>query len=745
MANTTSFEDVTMACDPPEELHVVRPALTVTKRDHTYDYNPGEKRSLCETLSDRVRECDRGRAWGAVTTKLPILSWLPRYNFRTSFVGDVVSGTTVAIMHIPQGMAYALLGGLPPVVGLYMAFFPVLMYVVLGTSPHISMGSSAIVSMVMVQAVGDLSSSAEEAPQGPRDVSPLQDSVNGTAVTYTPIQVASALSLVVGVWQIAFGLLQLGEVLGRFLSDMLISGFTTGLAFQVLTSQVKSLLGISVPRHNGPFSIIYTYVDVIDQLLSANVTVMIVSAITMIVLIINNELIKPRVKKVTNLPVPIELLAVVAGTVASYSLDLHRNYDVRVVGDIPTGLPSPSVPPLELLPRLVVTGFVVGLVGYATSFSMAKLFAKKQGYAVDATQELYAQGASNVFGCFFSNGPVAASMSRSIIQEGVGGVTLITPLISCGFIVLILLFVGPLFETLPHCVLASIVLVSLKGMFMQFHELAALWSVSKLDALIWASSFLACVVVSIDFGLFVGIGVSVLVLLSRSQSSSLRRLGRVPGTDLYLDCDKYGTAQEVAGIRILRVDGPLHFANAAQVKEDLLEAAGLGESGPPTQPGIYSVPGNSFKATVETMLSNGSVSGENNQEANFEEYSKKGEKREILDSDDQRTTAGETTIFVPDTLWLILDMSCVSFVDSSGGKLLAELYKELEASSVSLCLAAPSEKVLEQMERCALLDILPKERQFHSVHDAVTILSRPFATPSPAQNPEPREAGVTRF
>ncbi|XP_037796739.1 solute carrier family 26 member 6-like [Penaeus monodon] len=734
--------------DLPEELQVVRPALTVTKRDHTYQYNPGEKRGLCETLSNHVREscrCDRDRAWGAVKAKLPILSWLPRYNFRTDFVGDVISGTTVAIMHIPQGMAYALLGGLPPVVGLYMAFFPVLMYVIMGTSPHVSMGTSAVISMMMGQAVGDLSSSIEErSPQGSRNESLVQDSVNGTSVTYTPIQVASALSLVVGFWQIVFGLLHLGEVFGRFLSDMLISGFTTGLAFQVLTSQVKSLFGISVPRHSGPFSIINTYVDIIGQLLSANVTVIIVSSITIIILVINNELIKPRVKKVTKLPIPIELLAVVAGTVASFFLDLRKNYNVRVVGDIPTGLPSPSVPPLELLPRLVVTGFIVGLVGYTTTFSMAKLFAKKKGYAVDATQELYAEGASNVFGCFFSNGPVAASMSRSLIQEGVGGVTLITPLISCVFILLILLFVGPLFETLPNCVLSSIIVVSLKGMFMQFHELAALWPVSKLDAIIWVSTFLTCVVINIDYGLFVGIGVSVLVLLSRSQSPSLRRLGRVPGTDLYLDCDKYATAQEIAGIRVVRIAGALHFANTAQVKEELPEAAGLREAGPPTQPGIYTVSGNTFKATVETMLSNGSISGENNQETDFEGYSKKVEKREILDSDDQRTTAGATTIFVPDTLWLVLDMSCVSFVDSSGGKLLSELHKELEASNVNLCLASPSEKVLKQLERCGTLDVLPKERLFHSVHDAVTILSR-HSAPSPARAPEPREASVTRF
>ncbi|XP_042860866.1 solute carrier family 26 member 6-like [Penaeus japonicus] len=548
-----------MDCESPKELQVVRPALTVTKRDHAYQYNPRKKRGLCERAGERAREscrCERGRAWEAVTARLPILSWLPRYDARAAFMGDAISGVTVAIMHIPQGMAYALLGGLPPVVGLYMAFFPLLMYVVMGTSPHISIGTSAVVSILMGQAVGDLSSSTEESPQGNQNESLLRDVVNGTSLTYTPVQVATTLSFAVGFWQIVFGLLHLGDLFRKFLSDMLISGFTTGVAFHVLTSQVKSLFGIAVPRYNGPFNMIKTYMDVISKLLSANVAVMIISCITIVILVINNELIKPRVKKVTNLPIPIELMAVVAGTAASYFGELNKNYGVRVVGDIPTGLPSPSLPPFELLPRLVVTGFIVGLLGFTTTFSMATLLAKKNGYSVDATQELYAQGMSNVFGSFFSNGPVAVSMSRSLIQEGVGGVTLITPLITCVFILLILLFVGPLFETLPNCVLSSIIAVALKGMFVQFRELVALWPVSKLDALIWISSFLACVVVNIDYGLFVGIGVSIMVLLYRSQSPSLRRLGRVPGTDLYLDCDRYEATEEVTGVRVVSVSGP---------------------------------------------------------------------------------------------------------------------------------------------------------------------------------------------
>ncbi|XP_042860868.1 prestin-like [Penaeus japonicus] len=141
------------------------------------------------------------------------------------------------------------------------------------------------------------------------------------------------------------------------------------------------------------------------------------------------------------------------------------------------------------------------------------------------------------------------------------------------------------------------------------------------------------------------------------------------------------------------------------------------------------------------MLSNGSVTDENCQKTDFEGNSKQNEKQEILDSDDQRPMSGATTIFVPDTLWLVLDMSCVSFVDSTGGKMLAELRKELQDVNVNLCLAAPSEKVLKQLDQCGTLDILPKEVLFHSVHDAVTILARPYALTPTAS---PRESSVTQ-
>lgn len=159
---------------------------------------------------------------------------------------------------------------------------------------------------------------------------------------------------------------------------------------------------------------------------------------------------------------------------------------------------------------------------------MAKIFAKKHNYEVDAAQELYSQSASNVFGSFFGCAPIAASLSRSLIQEAVGGVTQITSLISCSLLLLVLLFVGPVFEKLPNCVLSSIIVVALKGMFLQVNDLRKVWAISRADASIWIAAFLGVVIIDIDYGLMIGVLMSLVVLLFRGQKPSTAILGPSP-------------------------------------------------------------------------------------------------------------------------------------------------------------------------------------------------------------------------
>ncbi|XP_045113583.1 prestin-like isoform X1 [Portunus trituberculatus] len=704
------------------DLCVVRPALTVSQRARDYHYQPQDKPGFVKTVQKKVRDscaCSGRCVKTVITSKLPILTWLPSYNLRQSLLGDIIAGVTVAIMHIPQGMAYALLAGLPPITGLYMAFFPLLVYSVLGTSRHCSMGTFAVVCLMTRKVVEELATAPDVPPTAAFSIGDggLMDNTTAAAVTYTPVQVAAAVALMIGIVQVVLGLLQLGS-LCVFLSDMLVSGFTTGAAVHVMTSQIKYLFGLQVQRYNGPLKIIYTYKDIISQLLHANPAAMVISGLTIATLAFNNEVLKPWVRTKTKIPVPIELLVVIGGTVASYFGHLNDNYNIRIVGEIPTGIPAPTPPPFELLPKVVVDSIVISIVAYTVSYSMSKIFAKKHNYQVDATQELYALGISNVFGSFFGCGPIAASLSRSLIQEAVGGATQITSFICCGLIVLVLLFIGPVFETLPNCVLSSIIVVALKGMFLQVHELKRIWKVSRMDASIWLSSFLGVVIIDIDYGLLIGIIVSLVVLLCRSQQPKTARFGHIANTDLYLDVTKYSSAVEIPSVSIFHFGGPVHFANTEYFRTQLETITGL-------NPSIMS---HKKKMLEKEQTPEQDDTQQSNKEVNgsvaSEGHEKEPNKLVMLFKNKRNgKKPKDLTISMPEIKHIIIEMSSVSYIDSSAGKLLVQLYKDYNAAGISFSLAASSENVLDSLEECEATKVIPSENIFHSTHDAVTILT----------------------
>jgi len=310
-----------------------------TEFDKLYQYSKPQKRALWNRVV-KSRHCQPGKT---ILSLFPALVWLPKYEWKKNITSDIVSGFTVAIMHIPQGMAYSLLGGVPPVVGIYMAFFPVLLYVLMGTSHHVSMGTFAVVCMMAGKSVFMYAGS--DPPASVPQLTNVTDQ-NGTdsvlvfasnnSEAYTPIQVATAVCFVVGLWQILLGVCRLG-VLSVLLSDTLVSGFTTGAAVHVLTSQVKNLLGVKVQRYSGPLKIVYTYIDIFKNIGQSNPVAIGISVVSILVLSLYNEVIKPRISKKLPVPLPIELLTVIAGTLVSMFCALDVNYKVAILGEVPTG------------------------------------------------------------------------------------------------------------------------------------------------------------------------------------------------------------------------------------------------------------------------------------------------------------------------------------------------------------------------------------------------------------------------
>ncbi|XP_074100909.1 LOW QUALITY PROTEIN: prestin [Cotesia typhae] len=551
------------------ELIIRRPVYQQEDIDRYYDYAEPDK-SISRSVKNKYKNF---KITSCLKKSLPILDWLPNYQWRNDLLGDIAAGITVAVMHIPQGMAYAMLGNVPPVVGMYMAFFPVLVYMIFGTSRHNSMGTFAVVCMMTGKVVLTYSNINQENFKNTNSSLLINIQESNTS-QYSPLEVATVVTFGVAIIQLIMYVLRLG-LISSLLSDALVSGFTTGAAVHVFTSQIKDLLGLELIKRRGVLKVIYTYYDVFNSLDNINLTATIISGITILAIIFNNEVLKPRVSKRCTFPIPIEMMAVVIGTVVSTKMNLNEVYNVITVGHIPVGLPVPSLPQISLLPSIMIDCFVITMVSYSISMSMALIFAKKMNYQVDANQELMAQGLGNFVGSFFSCMPFTASLSRSLVQTAVGGKTQLASLVSCFLLLFVLLWIGPLLEPLPRCVLASIIVVALKGMFLQVKDLIKFFKLSASDAAVWIATFLTVIILDVEYGLLVGAIFCLLKLIMLSMKPYTCKLAVVPGTELYLDTNRYHKTVEIPGVQMFHYCGGLNFATKLHFKKQLVQAAGV--------------------------------------------------------------------------------------------------------------------------------------------------------------------------
>nr|CAH7731257.1 unnamed protein product [Callosobruchus chinensis] len=353
-------------------------------------------------------------------------------------------------------------------------------------------------------------------------------------------------------------------------------------------------------------------------------------------------------------------------------MDFSGGYQISTVGFIPTGLPNPQLPAFELIPSIFLDSFIITMVSYSITMSMALIFARKLTYEIDPNQELLALGLSNTVGSCFSCLPVTASLSRSMIQESVGGVTQIASVISCSILLVILLWIGPVFQNLPRCILASIIVVALKGMLLQFKLLKKYWQLSRWDGIIWVVTFLTTLLIQISYGLAVGIAISLLSIFIQGQAPYSCLLGIIPNTDLYLDIKRYKAAQEIDGIKIFHYSGGLSFASRANFKDQLFR---------------------------KTDLDTGAIL----------------RRRTVLA---QRGSNAEEEDLV--TRCIILDFSAVTFVDPAGVTSLRMLQADYEKLGVHMFISGCSGPVYEIIMKC---DAIEKKGSkfmiFHTVHDAV--------------------------
>ncbi|KAH8270183.1 hypothetical protein KR018_005405, partial [Drosophila ironensis] len=667
-----------------------------------------------KSIPSSLRSCWQSCSFFSLFTGIiPILQWLPQYSPRRDLVGDIIAGFTVAIMNIPHGMAYGLLAGVSAGNGLYMAVFPVLVYMFLGTSRHISIGTFAVASMMTLKVV-ETYATVDERIEHPLVNGTLPVLANGTSVpavdTITHLQVVTSLALTVGIINLLMAFLRLGT-LAALLSDPLVNGFTTAAACHVVTAQLKDVLGIKVNRYIGAFKIIYTVVDVIKGVPETNLVNFGFCLAVIVFMTICNECLKPLLSKRCRFPLPAELIMVIGGTLISKWFALKEEYQVNLVGNIPSGLPEPVLPRLDLVPKVAVDSIAIAIVTYSIIMSMGLTFAKKHGYEVRANQELFAMGIGNMVGGCFSCIPMACSLSRSVIQDQTGGVSQIASLVSASLVVVTLMWIGPFFSSLPRvslpyitfwllvvtlfsvqCVLAGVIIVALKPMFMQARELKKFSKQGKLEMFTWISTFLCVVLIDIDIGLLIGICISLLALYIKGLKPYSCLLGYMPeAPGIYMDLNQHRNAMQVPETRIFRYSGSLNFATSLFFRKTLYEAVGLDKIPPKkvikNADSASNTPSRASKASYSPVSQNGG----------------KAINDEVVESSFKI---------------LILDFSMLGHIDVAGCRTLSDLSKELKARGARLLLASPVDRVYDTLVHSMALSEGPFEI-FPTLHDCV--------------------------
>jgi len=338
----------------------------------------------------------------------------------------------------------------------------------------------------------------------------------------------------------------------------------------VLTSQVEHALGIRVKRQQGIGKLVKIYIEIGKNIATVNLVTLAIALSTLVVCIFFDRVVSPKLKEKCRFPIPTQLAMIIIFTTLSKFMGFRENYDVRTIdaiGKIPVGIPEPVVPTLELIPQVFMDSIAPAVVAFAIGLGLGKMFGQKHGYEVQSNQELLAQGAANLFGSFFNCIPMAGSLSRSVVQEASGCRTMLTGLISALLLLSVMLYLGPLFQPLPVCVLAAIIISSLFGIIKKLQEVGHYWNISISEGIIWIATFLATVFLDVDFGLIVGVLVTLLFTVIKAATPTVTVLER--GTDgVWLDKKIFRTE---GGTKVIQLFGPVHFLVQDSIRTTLQE------------------------------------------------------------------------------------------------------------------------------------------------------------------------------
>ncbi|XP_021723677.1 probable sulfate transporter 3.4 [Chenopodium quinoa] len=570
----------------------------------------------------------------------PILQWLPTYGFQL-FRSDLVAGLTIASLAIPQGISYAKLANLPPIIGLYSSFVPPLIYSVLGSSKHLGVGPVSIASLVMGAMLTEF-------------VSPVNDSVLYLKLAFTS-------TLFAGLFQAWLGFFRLGFIID-FLSKATLIGFMAGAAVIVSLQQLKGLLGIN--HFTSKMQIIPVLSSVFSHRNEWSWQT-IVMGISFLFFLLAARQISTKKPRLFWISAAAPLASVILSTFIVFCLKSNAD-KIPKIGQLPKGLNPPSVNMLYFhsshIALAAKTGLITGILSLTEGIAVGRTFASLENYQVDGNKEMMAIGIMNVVGSCSSCYVTTGAFSRSAVNYNAGAKTAFSNIVMATAVLVTLLFLMPLFYYTPNVVLAAIIITAVIGLI-DYQGAYRLWKVDKLDFVACLSSFFGVLFISVPSGLSLAVGISVFKVLLHITRPNIVSLGNIPGTQMFQSLERYKNASRIPSFLVLGVEAPIYFANSTYLQERILRSIREEEDW--------------IKSNRESMLN-----------------------------------------------YVILDMTAVTAIDTSGIDTIQELGKIIRKRSLQLTLVNPVGSVMEKLHKSKVLELFGSNNGVYmSVGEAILDLT----------------------
>ncbi|XP_044487268.1 probable sulfate transporter 3.4 [Mangifera indica] len=569
----------------------------------------------------------------------PIFQWGHQYNLKL-LRSDIISGLTIASLAIPQGISYAKLANLPPIVGLYSSFVPPLIYSILGSSRHLGVGPVSIASLVM----GSM----------------LREAVSYTQDPNLYLKLAFTATFFAGVFQASLGLLRLGFIID-FLSKATLIGFMAGAAVIVSLQQLKGLLGIV------HFTAKMQFIPVMSSVFSHRDEwswQTVVLGFSFLVFLLTTRHISIRKPKLFWVSAAAPLTSVILSTVLVFFIK-SKAHGISIIGHLPKGLNPPSSNMLyfngPFLAVAIKTGLVTGILSLTEGIAVGRTFAALKNYQVDGNKEMMAIGFMNMAGSCTSCYVTTGSFSRSAVNYNAGAQTAVSNIVMASAVLVTLLFLMPLFYYTPNVILGAIIITAVIGLI-DYQSAYKLWKVDKLDFLACLCSFFGVLFISVPLGLAIAVAISVFKILLHVTRPNTVVLGNIAGTQIYHSLSRYRDALRVSSFLILAVESPIYFANSTYLQERIL--------------------------------------------------------RWVREEEERIKANNGSTLKC-----IILDMTAVTAIDTSGIDMLRELRKMLEKGSLQLVLINPVGSVMEKLHQSKVLESFRLNGLYLTIAEAVSDIS----------------------